>query len=243
MTISVVQTVFGTDSSASGSTATIIGVVFTAGNFAHLIVHHLQAASISSVVSTPSQVWTQLDDIFGISGSNTRVSHFVSDALVGGSTDITVNFSGSVGFRGIGVKEIGGCLGGYDNLASAHAGQAQLTPTTTTDAVTSGNTPALTRQPALVSAWSFSAVGSSTAAPAVGTGFTNDGAGLLIGSAGAHCRGESQRVTSTSAVAATYTAAANGLHITVAAVFLESAPPANAPLGYFDPELNIRAWF
>lgn len=242
MTIGVVQ-FNGGSSLTSGATTISVTATFTADNYAHLVVHCLQGFDVSSITSVPSQVWTALENISD-AGMGVRITHFVSDALVGGSTTITANYSGgSATFRAIAVKEIGGSAQGYDDVAGAHAGQFQNAPGLGSDLVTTGNTPTLSTQPALISGWSIGQAGTSDVAPSEGTGFTNNGVSWNFGSPSIYLIGESKRVTATTGLAATFTAVVNSKFISVAAVFLEPPPPANAPLGYFDPELNIRAWF
>lgn len=216
--ISTLQLVAGTDDSASATTA-VVTATFTAGNRAHLFITCSDAATITTPTSSPSQVWTLLDGLDDATHGQ-RCAHYVSDALVGGSTTITETYSGLCLFRAIAVKEIGG-TSGYDSAAGAHKANQQTAPTTSADATTSTATPALTSQPALYSAFCMNTESSST--PAAGTGFTSDGAIFsVIGGGTALARGESLRVTSTTGIAATFTAGANVNHQTFAAVFLES---------------------
>jgi hypothetical protein len=102
---------------------------------------------------------------------------------------------------------------------STQAAQQQASPGTSADAVSSGNaTP--TAQPALLLAI---ATDDSTfaSAPNAGTGFTSVGAGWDFGS-GNTTRLESKRLTSTSAVPATFTATnGGGDHAVLAVVILE----------------------
>lgn len=225
MTISVIQEVEAENTAGAAS----IGVAVTclAGESLHIIVSHgnTTAADMAATPITNSgtaiSFSAALDNV-NDAADEQRIVHYYANGVPAQTTTITANFSsGSATFRAIKIKRIGG-TSGYDAVASAHAGQLQATPTTSADAVSSGNTPTLSAQPALISAVTAASAAVSTSS--VGTGFTNDQAtGWQFGSGTTMSASESKRVTATTALAGTFTAASNDARLTVAAVFLESA--------------------
>lgn len=220
MTVSVLQFVSGTDAAGVGLTA-VATLTPTAGSSLHIFVSMDGAHTVSTIVSVPVETITLRDTITDTTNSQIGLDYTV-DNVASGSHTITVTFnSATAAFRYIAVKEIGG-TSGYDAAATAaHAGQFQPTPGTGTDGLSSGNTSTLSTQPALASGFSMDSTGGAT--PAAGTGFTSDGTGCLFGGATNLVRGENKRVTATTALAATYTAGINEPHITIVAVFKETA--------------------
>lgn len=224
MTIAVLQQVQN-DSGGSGGS---IGVAITCAansslHVAATVGGGFDMAAANPITNTGAAIaWSaELDNVNDPLNSQ-RVVHYKADGVPAQTTTITANFNNAgASFIGILVKEIGG-TSGYDAAASAHAGQQQVSPTTGTDATTSGNTPALTSQPALISGVAMATAAVATTAP--GTGFTNDKTGTWweFGLGANMAASESKRVTSTSALAASFTAASNDSRITLAAVFLES---------------------
>lgn len=101
------------------------------------------------------------------------------------------------------------------------AGQLQATPTTTTDATTSG-TAAPTRFTAMLLGFCAHQSATPTAATA-GTGFATTKTAFAWGSGTVCARTEYKRVTNAAAVAATYTAALNDAHTTLS-LLLEETP-------------------
>lgn len=222
MTVSVLQV--STPFAAVGGSTSIVcnAITVQAGSYLHAYFSYDgSGGNLTSVTSSPSLTWTILDDSSRSASDSQNMAHAVSSVTSAGSITVTGNLGSSQGFRAGAVKEIGGSSG-YDSTAGAHNASSQSAPGTGTDALTSGNTPTLTSQPALVSAWSenFSA---SNGIPNAGTGFTSDYSGSDWGG-GPQNRGENKRVTSTSAVAGTYTAVNGGnAYGTVVAVFLEAS--------------------
>jgi hypothetical protein len=234
MAISVLQTVIGTDSAASGTTA-VVTITAAAGSYLDLFICCADAQTITTPVSSPVLTWTKqnaLDD----AGNAERLEQWTSSVTSAGSITITETYSAASTFRGIAVKEIGGSTG-YDSVAAAKAAQVQPTPATTPDAVTSGNTPALTSQPALASGWSMCTNGGTN--PATGTGFTSDTNGIQIGTAFNLVRGENKRVTVTTALAATFTTGFAIAFGSMVVVFLESIAggPAVSPMPFYQTVL------
>lgn len=125
----------------------------------------------------------------------------------------TTNFWMAVEARGVG-----------DLICTA--GQYQASPTTSTDAVTSG-TCNVSEQPATLFGLTIEAQWDSAGAPAVGSGFTNIGTGEL--SEGPQWRMEYRRVTTTGNMAATFTASNNNMHLTSLLAFEELPEPPVGP--------------
>lgn len=240
MSISVLQQVNGTDTSAAGLTFVVTIVTGAAANSSIHLAATCDAgfdfSGVTGVVSVPSLTWSAspLDDI--LDSGNARMGHWKADgAAASTSYTITGTYnSASTTFRACSAKEIGQTTG-YDSTANAHKGNDQGTgnlPTTAPNAVTSTNLPVLTSQPALISGFSFQCNTSGSTQPNIGTtlSFVSDGIGWKTGGANTEMRGESARVTATTAVAATFTAIANNNHISVAAAFLEAASGATRPV-------------
>lgn len=168
--------------------------------------------------------WSAALDVVRDSGDTQKMVMFVCKNHPGGSSVTpTVTSSSSVPGRAIVcVQESGvdtAALG-----AGEHNGQHQASPTTSTDAVSSGNvTP--TGSASLLLALSFDSK-AVAAAPAVGTGFTDRGTFWPI-SGGNEARLESKTLSGTSATPATFTASGNENHLTIAVVLSE--PGGAAP--------------
>jgi hypothetical protein len=115
---------------------------------------------------------------------------------------------------------------GLDTTANVQTtlGSTQNPGSATTDAITSGNmTP--TSQPAMVLGFTVDMTGNAGTISA-GTGFTSRSTlANWASTLGFLCRAEDKRITSTSAVAATFTASsgASGAFMTFGAVFTEAA--------------------
>lgn len=142
-------------------------------------------------------------------------NRFVAFAISGagaGSTTVTVaNADGVAVFEAGGVKS----SGAYDGQNS----NVQPSPGTAADTVTSGTiTPSA--QPALLVAMTMHVAFFPFATPDAGTGFTNHGTSWGFGGANG-ARFESLRVTSTSAVAATFSPTSNSEHASLAILLLE----------------------
>lgn len=213
MTASVLQTVANTAASGSATTLTQ-AITVSQGSTLHICVTCNNNFSISSVTDG-SNTYNLLDAFNATTGSR-RVSHYAAYNVSAGSYTVSANYSGSVDARFIGIKEIGGVKAAP---LDKNTGQIQATPTTTTDATTSGNTATLSTQPALVSGWCISTQYGG-AADTEGTGYTLESKAAFA-SGGMYYVAENKRVTATTAVAATFTSAANFEHVSVVAVFDE----------------------
>ncbi len=148
----------------------------------------------------------------------------------GGSITFTLSTTINLSAFGICVQEINGSSG-----MDQHTGQVQAAPPTSADGVSSGNiTPS--SQPFLLLGTSIDSGGGAT--PAAGTGFTSSGSGWSFGIGGNLATSESERLTSTAAVAATFTTSVGDGHITWAMSFLEAASGPGilvGPVSYVTP--------
>lgn len=220
MTVAVLQQVTSeTHGSLHANEATTITGVTVNSVFHYGITFDTSNGSTdANLTSVPVLTWTKLDSQNDTTDSE-LTQQWVSNAVsVGGNFTTTAAFNtAQTGHSAALIKEIGG-TSGYQT--GSHASGQQATPGTGADGVTTGNTPALTAQPALVSAFAMDSAGGGT--PAAGTGFTNDGAGWNGFTGTNLMRSESKRVTSTAAVAGTFNAAVNDTHQSFAAVFTES---------------------
>lgn len=229
MVASVLQEVVA---DAAGAATSIASPSLTAAGltYLHAFVSFGDGATgtVSSITSVPSLTWTVIGSVVRDAGDGQSITQYRSSVTAAGGVVVTANLSGSFSDRGICVKEIGGS----DGNVVGNAGQLQATPTTTTDATTSGNTGTLTEAPALLSGICIASGGAGQ--PAAGTGFTSDGVGWTFGGGTNLMRSESKRVTSTAAVAATFTAAANSAHMSLVAAWGEAAsgssPTPTSPL-------------
>lgn len=215
MSISVLQSVV-TDGTGSAAT-TITGSITTTANpgTLHVFLGVFDGVTISSLADG-TNTYTLLDAIDDSSHSR-RAAHYEAHGVAPGTYTVTGTFSSSSNQRSLVIKEI---TGATNATADKHAGQLQATPTTTTDATTSGATATLAQQPALVSGFCQSTQYSSPTDSA-GTGFTTDSSTALT-AGGMYIVGESKRVTATTGVAATFTSGSNFAHISFVAVFDEA---------------------
>ena len=223
--ISVFQTV-ETSSDVTGSTTLAApSMTVAADSYLHLICGHYNSSidlAATPITSSPSLTWTRLGTRIVDTVNNQILYHFVSSVTSAGAIVCTVNYNASAQYRAVCVKEIRGSSG-YDSAAAAYNYTYDANPGTGTDAVSSGATPTLTRQPALVSGFSQDVFGTN-GSPLPGTGFSADSIGWGYGSPTLTSRGENKRVVDTTGVAATFTqlgAGANIEHLSVVAVFLE----------------------
>lgn len=226
MTISVLQVVESSVGSGVNAT-TIVGSITVASNGNSIDVYvawdSTASVTISStgVASVPTYPWRYL----GLANDATNLqglAHFVADGVQAGVVTVTATFTvtgtpTATDFRALCLKEIGD-TSGSDSAATSPI-QNQQTPSTTTDATTSGLATSISQQPILLSGLSFNILGTST--PAAGTGFTSNGTGWTLGGATASGRFESKRIASTANVAATFTALNNVSHSSACVIFKE----------------------
>ena len=211
----------GTDSTGSATTL-VVTKSFTVGNVADVWLTFPSARTISSIVSSPAETWVSLGEVTDTTNGQ-KCARYAATITGGGSTTITVTLDSAASFRAIATVEVSN-TSGYDSAAAAQNSAFQNNPGGATDAVTSGATPTLTSQPALISGWSMNTSGNgSPPAPAVGTGFTDGGTTETAFAGVALVRFEYKRVTSTTGQAATFTGqAGTRAYCTHVAAFLET---------------------
>lgn len=173
-----------------------------------------------------TNTYTAALDTIQDTGDTQKMATFVAvNCAAGSSVTPTVTGTGPSMFgRGIVAVQVTGVatttLG-----ANEHKSQVQATPTTTTDATSTTNMTPVGAGNNFIVTLSFNSKGAVAHAPAVGTGFTDQGTFWPI-SANNKARLESKTVAGTSAVAGTFTAGANEAHLTAGFVFAESGGAA-----------------
>lgn len=229
MTISVAHSL-NTANSATGSTlALAFSVSLTAGDTIHAAASSDTSggATVSSF-SDGTNTYGSVLDAQNDATHKQSLAHCVAQNCAAGTPTVTVNFSVSAVNRGLWIKNITGCA---TSSLDGHSGNVQLSPGTGTDAVTSGNA-TNTNQPALISAFCTDTLNQNEV-PAAGTGFTSEGAGWnnQYGAGATNTAiAENKRITTTTAVAATFTAPVNDPYATVMAIFDEFGVGAPAPI-------------
>lgn len=209
MPASIVQEVSGT--TAGAGTTEAVTLTVGANRILHVFATWLNTGGVTAACSD------NLNGTYGaaldtITGATQSTAHWAFLGTLGGSTVVTITFSGTTTNKAIAVKEISGA-----NALQVHAAQSQTAPGTGTDAVSSG-TATPTSQPALISALTNAL---TTTPAAAGTGFTAGTGGWSISSV-TNSTTESERITSTSAVAATFTAVTgSAVYHTLQAIFTE----------------------
>lgn len=225
MTASVIQENSAQNASASATCPVALNGV-KAGNAIQVLAQINSTAAIDSVADG-TNTYTLLDTWVD-SAQGRRYAHYVAVNVQAGNYTIVATFHFAITSGAIWVKEIGGVT---TNPVDGHHGQNQATPTTGTDATTSG-TATNSVQPALISG--FCANSQNASFPSAGTGFTSGSSGA--GAVSASYRTESKRITTTTAVAATFTAVSNVSHNSCMAIFDERGATAytlNAATGTF----------
>ena len=202
--------VFGqTVNSFTAATATTItqAITHTASTRAFVFICFDSDTTTATVADTLGNTYTQVGSYLTEAGSR-RMAMFSGIITTGGSTTITATLSVTQPNRGISVTTYSGL---DTNVAQASNSGNQTSPGTGADAVTTGNmTP--TGQPAILFAIGRDLTGGG--ALNAGTGFTSQGTQTNWDTNdGETSRIEDKRLTSTSAVAGTFTAAGGTDHI------------------------------
>ena len=204
------------------------------GNAIEVHVHH---GSTSATYNLPQSITDDQGQTYSFgssylsTGSGAQISvYYLNDNLHATALDITASWVGgpngglSGSYPAMWIKEIGGVTA---TAYQTSGGQTQNSPGTGANAITTGNvTP--TSQPALLSALCINDTGTTPPASA-GTGFTSGTTGMSSSAVS-----ESMRLTSTSAVAATFTDATNGggyIFDTMAVVWNEAGAAGAALAG------------
>lgn len=220
--ITLAQEIALTDSSFSvGTTLSVtLNGVQTGSTLVALYTNDTSASSTASAADNLNAgSYTPVETV-NDTGNGQKTGMFYMPNSVSGNVALTVTWSAGEFTKGIWLGEIRGAVKDSSVLAG-HNSQLQNTPGTSTDGLTS-NTATPSGQPALVFGFSFHEVGG---APSAGTGFSTGIVAWNSGQfSGLGARSESKRITSTSAVAATFTAGANNSHVTLMGIFLEAPP-------------------
>lgn len=224
-------------SNSSGSTGQFAVVTgsygsnITAGNMLWWVVNYSAAtAQTITWADTQTSTFTEVGNFHDGVGYGVRWGYCKN--ITGGPETITATFLGAVDFPAIYTAE----YSGFDTTAPFTTGETasneQTNPGTGAGAVTSGNSPSLSAQPAGVIGFSFNANGTVLPSAANGTSrtqvwnFANNGdsGGTLT------ARPEDRRVTATTAVASTFTiASGTDKYFTLEAVFKETGAGGASP--------------
>lgn len=225
MTVSVLQE---RSSAASGSATTIVlaySSALTLGSALHVFASCDTGGGVdvsSCVATNNGSFGAALDDINDPSNFQ-RLAHWVLANVTSATADtITVSFSATVTFRGIWIREIGGCTA---SPLDGHSGQNQASPGTGTDAISSGNA-TNNNQPALLSALTLN-TGTIASTLSQGTGFTLGATNwnTMYGGNQMLAASESKRITAAGAgIASTFTGTGSARMTTLQAIFDEAAP-------------------
>lgn len=177
-------------------------------------------AAPTSVIDSCSQNYTLRSQINDVAHTQQFLLYTFSNSTCISAFTVTATWAVTTGGTGVWVAEITGVSpSAYQGVS----GQLQTSPGTGTNVITS-TTVTPSSQPCLMYAMSFMPSSPITAALTVGTGFTAGPPGFA-GSGATKALSESQHLTSTSAIAGTFTDATNGGgkdYITIAAVFTDA---------------------
>ena len=204
----------------AATTQTVGMDITSAGMTLGLLVCTDRARTINSVSDTGSHTFglkATLDDT-----TQWKSRLYVAEnctAQAGNTLSVTLDAS-STGFLLVAFRLSGNAAAAFDKIASQFLGS----PGTGANGVTSGATATLTTQPQLVVGFALPN-GSPNTSLAVGTGFTSALTGTTAFSG--VFRLEYQRVTSTTGIAATFTAGANVGHSAIVATFIEAGASAS----------------
>lgn len=229
MTIAVLQEKSNEDPNFITSTATItVTLTCTGGSTLHVwgTGDSTGGGHTMSISDSLNGSYTALDAT-NDTVNNQRVDQFVRVGVRAGVNVITLTFSANTVAKGIWVAEIGQVSPGAATV-DVHTGQNQQTPTTTTDATTSGNV-ANINYPVLVLGFCLNVTAGQAAA--AGTGFTSNKTAWAWGGANQAARSESKRVVTTGNQAATFTANANVSHTSLIAVYDEGPTLSSIVMG------------
>lgn len=172
--------------------------------------------TVTDGTNTYTQVGSQV-----VANSGDVQAVFECASCAAGTFTVQANFGTSNAFRGIAVHRFSGLTG-----SGALVGAAQTAPGTGADGLSSGNlTPA--SQPALLLGVSTDYNGFTVN---VGTGFTSSAVYTSVNTAnGSYTTSETKRLTSTSAVAATFTATSSPQNFVTLAYWAAEAASSNVP--------------
>lgn len=218
MTVSILQTATNDNAATGGNISCTFGSAVTAGS----------TIVVFSSIGNNNKLLGCSDTVNGSYGTfklnvndttdGEEVGVFIFPNSAAGTPTVTTTYTSNDIFRSLLAVEVGGA-----GVTSYGGVTGQVQNAAGTDGVTTGNvTP--TGQPALLVAVSMSTGTFPGAAPAAGTGFTDNGKFWLFGGGAGneYTRLESKRITSVSGVPATFTQVSNVLHTQLVIVVLEA---------------------
>lgn len=178
-----------------------------------------------TLTDTLGNTYTPLKTVDDTTNGYRLALFYAKNITGGGANSVTATYGtppSSNFYKGVFAAEYSGLDTSAPFTSGEVAGQEQNSVGTGTDAISSGNTPALSTQPCLVVG--FTSIAHSTAGPSSsGTGYTSRGSFWQFGTGTNFATLEDKRVTSTSAVAATFTAPSSGSsYMTIVGVFKEA---------------------
>lgn len=217
------------------SAATTVSVTFSAtpllaGDCLDVFVVNNSSNGTPTVVDG-GDAFTQVGStIINSSSATRRLIQFVACNIAGGAVTVTATQSSSQNQFLLDAREISGTAGLDSSGTGTPAGQYQSAPGTGTNAITTGSgagdlTP--TTQPGLISGFAY--ISNPGGVNSAGTGFTVGVNEVSPGSISGLILSESLRYTATTALPATFTTnGSSATSVTLAALFIESAPSPNA---------------
>ncbi len=210
---------FDNGDSSSGTTLSVSSVTYGAGE--HVFIRTTRSTGGTETISDGTNTYTQIGSSVTSTGGDV-VTHYECVSTVAGTYTVTQTLGTAAAFRGIQGLRYTGLTG-----SSTHVGQAQTGIGTGTDAVTSTNlTPA--SQPGLLIGWLYDFNGSG--ASVAGTGFTSRATFPTEAAAnGSASRAEDRRLTSTAAVAGTFTLTATTGNLVTSAIWCAEATATIVP--------------
>jgi len=216
MTYAVIQQTEGSSTSSGISTISTaaFGSSVTAGHQIVVFVATGAASSKTITVTRGSDTVTPAGTVLYNAAQGYEIQAFVIGSAAAGTTAVTANFSGAINDPSILAIECSGLSG----TVAGNKYVEQDSPGTGADGVTSGNTGTLTTQPCGFFGIGYDITQVAASSPTAGTGFTSLTACWAFGGGVAWARPEHKRVTATTALPATFTAADGGSSFMVAAV-------------------------
>lgn len=211
---SILQTVLGVDDSGTNATTIAASITVTAGN--HIIAHvgWSDSGAITATCSDGTSYTSGAARVRDATEAQSGQVFYLENAS-GGSHPVTATFSTTTGFRRIRLYEVSGLL--TSSSLDQATGQAQVTPGTGTDAISSGASSTTTNANDFVMGFAQDA---SNASP--GSGTVSAGTGYTAALASVTMTGESKSVTTTGAQTATFTQSVAAARITHVVAFMES---------------------
>lgn len=210
------------DGTASATTIALASAItLTEGNLVCVWVGYDGTSTTTTISDTQGNTWTRVGT--ELSASSYQLGMFYSIITAGGSSTITATFGTARAYRAVAVAEwspASGTTWAFD----VQAGQTQATPGTGTDGVTTG-TATNSAQPALIVGLAFSYNGATISAGTSMTSRDNNLWSTVLANSAATMIAD-RALTTTGAVAATWTASNNSLHFSQMGIFLEQSSSA-----------------